>query len=117
LVNLQQTEQLVLKLDESRRENECINDKLMNVEGRCKKLEGEMFNSNEEKEKLIAIVNQKKVELEDLVGRVEKGDRRITELQGIEQEFKALKVLFCDMQINCDKLEQKCKDIEGRYSK
>jgi hypothetical protein len=62
----------VLKLDESRRENECVNEKLLNVEGRCKKLESEIFTNNEEKDKLIGIVNQKKVELEDLVARLEK---------------------------------------------
>lgn len=59
--NLEQTEKLVLKLDESRRENECLGEKLMNFEARCKKLEGEIFTNNEEKEKLISIVNQKKV--------------------------------------------------------
>jgi low affinity Fe/Cu permease len=49
-----------------------VNEKLLNVEGRCKKLESEIFTNNEEKDKLIGIVNQKKVELEDLVARLEK---------------------------------------------
>jgi chromosome segregation ATPase len=83
VVNLEQTEKLVLKLDESRRENECLNEKLFTSEGRCKKLESEIFTNNEEKEKLIAIVNQKKVELEDLVGRMAKADQRISALQAV----------------------------------
>jgi hypothetical protein len=36
---------------------------LYTVEGRCKKLESEILTNNEEKERLIGIVNQKKVEL------------------------------------------------------
>ena len=49
LQNTQQMEQLLVKLDESRRENEFLQDKTLKAESEIGRLQNELFTNSKEK--------------------------------------------------------------------
>ena len=107
---MSQMESLILQLDESRRDNEKLQNSNMSLEHSVKKMQGDFIGINEERTQLNQIVQDKTLEVHRL-------GQQLDSFAAIASEHRIYQQQNQEYQVKMESMKNNYSQLESRYHK